>query len=55
MKKDITTFTRYLLLLIIVFVVWLIILHKSRNDDSFSTFFGKSKKPNSLYICEKIC
>lgn len=42
MRKDVTTFTRYLLLLILVFVAWLLLLYKFSKDSNFATFFGKN-------------
>ena len=49
MKKDVTSFTRYLLLLIIVFVVWLVFLHKLSKDPNFKTFFGNPKETIYIY------
>lgn len=52
MKKDVTAFSRYVLLLLIVFVVWLVLIHKLRKDPNFATFFGDSK--STLYISDFI-
>ena len=50
MKKDVTAFSRYILLLLIVFVVWLVLIHKLSKDPNFSTFFGDTK--STLYISD---
>lgn len=50
MKKDVTTFTRYLLLLFIVFIVWLFLLHKLSKDPNLKTFFGNSKETLCISI-----
>lgn len=48
MKKDVTTFTRYLVILIIIFVLWLFLIYKFRKEDVFRSLFGL--KNNSLSI-----
>lgn len=40
MKKDVTTFTRYLVILFIAFILWLFLLHKFRKEDGFRALFG---------------
>jgi preprotein translocase subunit SecG len=52
MKKDVTTFTRYILILLIVFLVWLFLLHKMKKDDIFMNFFGGTKS-SSLSIIKR--
>ncbi len=43
MKKDVTTFTRYFILLIIVFIVWLFLLHDLRQQTNFRYIFGNEE------------
>lgn len=49
MKKDIPTITRFFIALLLVFALWLYLIHKVRNDGSFGTFFGGSNH-SSLFI-----
>lgn len=44
MKSDVTTFTRYFALLILIFVVWLFMIHNLRDEPVFRQIFGTEEK-----------
>jgi hypothetical protein len=52
MKKDVTTFTRYFFLLLIVFIVWIIMIHYVSKSPDFATFFGTNQ--SSLTIIKNM-
>ena len=48
MRKDTTTFTRYFFMLLIVFVLWLIMMHRISKTPEFADFFGLQRDTLSI-------
>jgi len=46
MKKDVTSFTRYFAILIIVFVVWLWMIHDIKNENPIFRMIFSMDEPS---------
>lgn len=48
MRKDVSTFTRYFVFLLLVFVVWILLVRKVSREQNLGALFGKNNQSLSI-------